>query len=584
VALVAAAVLLGGTPVDVADAADTAQPVAVAQAVDAQERVTDEWLDRPGVLGTAVGVEGGGAAVVAFVEDDDVDLPARTGGVPVEVVVTAPFRAQSCPTTPPGFCDRPVPTGVSVSHPEVTAGTLGALVVDGGGQRYVLSSNHVLADENQGGIGDHMIQPGTVDGGSAGVPAHRLGQLSDFEPIVYCGNPCTNSNVIDAAIAEVGTNVLPQNWCGWAPTSQPVPPAALVPGQTVVKKCGRTTGSTSGVVSFVNATLLVQYGGGVARFVDQIVTTDMSNGGDSGSLMVDTLNRPVALLTGGSGDGSNGYTFGNPIGSVLSRFGVSLVGSPPPPAPGCAPAANGWGSAVVGGFSTPTGNGYRLVHVNGTVDQKGDAVFLGDASCFALNAPVLGGASTPAGAGYWLQAADGGVFSYGSAAFHGSLGATPLNAPVFAMSSAASGQGYWLIAFDGGLFTFGDAGFFGSTGGILLNQPIVGMTASPNGQGYRMVGRDGGIFSFGDVPFLGSLPGIGVRVNDVVAMLPTQTGMGYWVVREFGQTYTFGDASYFGNPFLFGDRVVGGFANPAAPGYRLVLASGATAAFGNAPG
>lgn len=43
------------------------------------------------------------------------------------------------------------------------------------------------------------------------------------------------------------------------------------------------------------------YGGGkVARFKDQIVTTDISAGGDSGSLVTTLDNVAVGLLFGGS--------------------------------------------------------------------------------------------------------------------------------------------------------------------------------------------------------------------------------------------------------------------------------------------
>jgi len=45
----------------------------------------------------------------------------------------------------------------------------------------------------------------------------------------------------------------------------------------------------------------VGYGGGkVARFKDQIVTTDISAGGDSGSLVTTLDNVAVGLLFGGS--------------------------------------------------------------------------------------------------------------------------------------------------------------------------------------------------------------------------------------------------------------------------------------------
>ena len=100
-----------------------------------------------------------------------------------------------------------------------------------------------------------------------------------------------------------------------------------------------------------------------------------------------------------------------------------------------------------------------------------------------------------------------------------------------------------------------------------------------------MVARDGGIFSFGDVPFYGSLPGIGVNVTDVVGMAPTPTDKGYWIARSDGAVYAFGDAAKFGSysPSPC-DLVSAIFSNPKSQGYRLVLQTGATVAFGTAPG
>jgi len=58
---------------------------------------------------------------------------------------------------------------------------------------------------------------------------------------------------------------------------------------------------TLGRIVGINATVDVNYGGGrVARFKDQIITTNMSAGGDSGSLVTDWQNTAVGLLFAGS--------------------------------------------------------------------------------------------------------------------------------------------------------------------------------------------------------------------------------------------------------------------------------------------
>jgi len=72
-----------------------------------------------------------------------------------------------------------------------------------------------------------------------------------------------------------------------------------------VRKTGRTTDYTEGTITLLNATVDVNYntvqGVRTARFVGQVMTTGMSQGGDSGSLIVDAQSqRAVGLLFAGS--------------------------------------------------------------------------------------------------------------------------------------------------------------------------------------------------------------------------------------------------------------------------------------------
>ena len=192
---------------------------------------------------------------------------------------------------------------------------------------YALSNNHVYADENLASIGDNVIQPGTFDGGAS--PADNIGTLSDFEPIVFSTSA---NNVIDAAIALTSTADLgkstPSDGYG-TPKSITVVPA---PNQQIMKY-GRTTGLTKGRITGINATVNVGYSTGVARFVGQIYIGQggVSAGGDSGSLIVldgkgktkSDKGKPVGLLFAGS----SVATIANPIGAVLSRFGVTVDGN-----------------------------------------------------------------------------------------------------------------------------------------------------------------------------------------------------------------------------------------------------------------
>ena len=90
---------------------------------------------------------------------------------------------------------------------------------------------------------------------------------------------------------------------------------------TAVKKSGRTTGFTTGQIQQVSVTVDVDYGAGrTARFVNQLLAGPMSQGGDSGSAVVDADNRLVGLLFAGS----DSTTIMNRIEDVFASLGVEL--------------------------------------------------------------------------------------------------------------------------------------------------------------------------------------------------------------------------------------------------------------------
>jgi hypothetical protein len=214
---------------------------------------------------------------------------------------------------------RPVEGGYSVGHYQITAGTYATAVIDatafpGVPQRYyVLSNNHVLANSNDARIGDPILQPGPYDGGT--VASDTIARLSRFVPIDFAPGA---SNFVDAAIAEGQFDVLDREiyWIGYARGG--IAPALNM----LVQKTGRTTNYTTGRITAINATVNVSYGGGkVARFVNQILTTNMSAGGDSGSLLLDMENRAVGLLFAGS----SVVTVHNDIRFVQHLLGIRVA-------------------------------------------------------------------------------------------------------------------------------------------------------------------------------------------------------------------------------------------------------------------
>lgn len=211
---------------------------------------------------------------------------------------------------------RPAPGGSSIGHVSVAAGTLGCLVRkrDSSGGNFILSNNHILADHNRAAIGDTIVEPGPVDGGTS-----KIARLSDFEPLRFDGS----ANRIDAAIAEVD----PTDAASATVTSIGVLPAGTMSAALFqsVRKSGRTTRHTIGVVMDVSADIKIRYGTQIASFEDLISVQGLggpfSDRGDSGSLVVDGVSaKPVALLVGGSAAAS----FACSIDEVLDRFGVEI--------------------------------------------------------------------------------------------------------------------------------------------------------------------------------------------------------------------------------------------------------------------
>jgi len=136
-------------------------------AIAAQERHTEVLMANPGVVGIGVGLNTeGDPAVIILTETRGVrGLPRTLDGVPVVMRQAGRIFAlhhrswhgggeeDTGGTPEPGRTDRwlrPVPIGISTGHPDITAGTIGARVIDGGsGAVFALSNNHVYAIENQ---------------------------------------------------------------------------------------------------------------------------------------------------------------------------------------------------------------------------------------------------------------------------------------------------------------------------------------------------------------------------------------------------------------------------------------------------
>jgi hypothetical protein len=269
-------------------------------------------------------------------------IPPSVNGISTDVIEVGRLHALATP------CDRwrPIPGGVSIGHYKITAGTFACVVRDRRTKsRLILSNNHVLADSNNALIGDAILQPGEVDGGKldqdtgAGLarfvevkygsqpelPAWKKSLITFLKGLgldnlaALLGFVAETYNQVDAAVARPTSDDLILDAIQEIGTVGGTVPATL---GLAVRKSGRSTGLTKGTVIILDSTVTIDYdGGNSARFDNQIITTNMSQPGDSGSLLVSAQEpKAVGLLFAGSDQ----VTIFNPIQLVLDSLEVDL--------------------------------------------------------------------------------------------------------------------------------------------------------------------------------------------------------------------------------------------------------------------
>lgn len=245
---------------------------------------------------------------------------------------------------------RPIRGGISIGHVDVTAGTLGCIVKKsevvenppgsiGWWDRLlnwlrkifgfdaklfslelrevplIMSNNHVLACENAAKIGDPIIQPGYYDNGKN--PKDIVAYLDSFTVILP-----DKPNKMDVAFATIADDA---DW-DFGIEDIPVINDEIRDAELgdIVQKTGRTTAYTMGKVIGVDATSWVGYDFGDAFFEDQILIQDMaghfSNGGDSGSVILDMDGHPVGLLFAGGGN----VTLANKMSTIADEHGIEF--------------------------------------------------------------------------------------------------------------------------------------------------------------------------------------------------------------------------------------------------------------------
>ncbi len=339
----------------------------VTEAIEALDTVRRSWLRRPGVTAVDVGFKISGSKMTddlavrvhvarklpsselskSEVFNETGQKDSKVGGFPVDVIEAQYGPSDSAVQEPQALDDMdeeaiaalertstydPLIGGISCGNPRVTAGTLGVIVYDRVRCKPMILSNwHVLAGASAAAVGEDIIQPGRVDGGTEVVASLTRMKLDSR---------------MDAAVATLNNARSSSRDILGLGTISGIDTPAL--GMNVVKS-GRTTGITRGVIDGISLSVSINYGDpGVVAFSNQIrivprppwpaVDYEVSMGGDSGSVWLrESNNRAIGLHFAGETDPlpASENAICSPMGPIASelKFSFTPVLCPAVPVP-----------------------------------------------------------------------------------------------------------------------------------------------------------------------------------------------------------------------------------------------------------
>jgi len=315
-----------------------------------KQRIEDELLSRPGVVGVDInekvsnGKPTGELAIVVYVEKKKPKtqlgageaIPKEIEGIPTDVkeekielhaakvalVDVVPLIDATKYTTLHGGISMGPCRSVHLDPPDVPSsgnyifvGTLGAIVTDRATKAAMALTNfHVACVDSGWAVGNAQCQPGRVDAGSC--PADTFGTLTRAALSTHVDGAVVTiqaGKTTDCSIEQIGA----------------VKGQAAAVLNSAVRKRGRTTGLTFGKVNSIDASVTINYGDGLGNHTlknqiriepDTAQSAQFSDHGDSGSVVVDSANKVIGLLFGGS----SAATYANPIQFVLDELNVDL--------------------------------------------------------------------------------------------------------------------------------------------------------------------------------------------------------------------------------------------------------------------
>ena len=218
---------------------------------------------------------------------------------------------------------RPVTGGLQISNGKGHVGTLGCfaqLVTDD--TMVLLSNEHVLYSD--GAVAGEKIGQPNLDNKCCCCCAYVDGIIGTIL------SPAINNSNVDCAIATVNTGVATDFILNNSMTTTELHingTDTVVVGD-LVRKIGRTSGLTNGTVNSINGSTSSKTGQIFIRPVASETYTESKNskkafsdGGDSGSVIIDEANNVIGLLWGGDPDSHTvDETYACHINDVLAAF------------------------------------------------------------------------------------------------------------------------------------------------------------------------------------------------------------------------------------------------------------------------
>jgi hypothetical protein len=243
---------------------------------------------------------------------DEIYTPERRPGISIRQGVSGRFLAAAQGGDSIG-------EGVSGG----ATGTFGCMVEDAGGQRFMLSCNHVIAGINARTCRlDEVWSPGSNDGGSS---TDRVGILHDYRTLALDGKTI---NTFDAALAEPDSAAAISNsvhTIGNLAGSYAI--SSVDPLPLPVKKYGNSSQYTTGNILFQLNFKNTYANGSVGVFYDQLGIVgdvgEFAKQGDSGAVVVEDSNLVVGMIVAVS-EGID-LAIASPIEPILGHFGVSIA-------------------------------------------------------------------------------------------------------------------------------------------------------------------------------------------------------------------------------------------------------------------